>query len=216
MQSRTPPEVLAVRTAARSQMFHIEAVRLRFTNGAEREFERIAAPLTAGTVIVVASASPGSVLMTREYAAGLERYELGLPMGGIEPGESVLQAANRELREETGFAAATLTPLSKLSLAPSILAYQAQIVLATDLYEARDDGDEPEAPEVLNVPLNSLDRLIAAGELSEARSLAALFIAREELRKRHKARSGASRVSVRGSGPRASELLLHTTASDLW
>jgi ADP-ribose diphosphatase len=176
------PEVLGTRTVACSRMFQIEAVQLRFANGAEREFERIGAPAAIGTVIVVAVPSPGKVLMVREYAVGLERYELGLPMGGVDGGESLLQAANRELREETGYAAHSLLPLAMLSLAPCILSYQAQIVLATDLYQDAAAGDEPEAPEVVTASLGTMEYLICKGELTEARSIAALFIAREQMR----------------------------------
>ena len=179
---KSPPRILDVRTVAQSRWFGIEAVRLQFTNGAEREFERIAASATVGTVIVVAVPSPGKVLLVREYAVGLERYELGLPMGGVNPGESILQAANRELREETGYSARNLVPLATLSLAPSILGYQAQIVLATGLVRDPAVGDEPEAPEVVSASLGNLEYLIASGELTEARSLAALFIARAQVR----------------------------------
>jgi ADP-ribose diphosphatase len=193
------PQILAIRTAARSRLFHVEAVQLRFENGVECEFERIAAPFAAGTVIVVATPSPGAVLLVREYAVGLQRYELGLPMGSIDPGESFLQAANRELREETGFAARSLMPLTTLSLAPGILAYQAQIVLATDLVVDHAPGDEPERPEVITASLGDLDRLIAKGELTEARSLAALFIARERISARYRSEVRAGHRLIRAS-----------------
>jgi len=183
-QERKPPEILGKRSAAKSRFFEIEAVQLRFASGAEREFERIAAPNTAGTVIVVAVPAPGKVLLVREYAVGLERYQLGLPMGGVDPGESMLQAANRELREETGYAARNLRSIATLSLAPCIFAYQAHVVLATDLVPEQAVGDEPETPEVVTVPIGELEVMVARGELTEARSLAALFIAREELRLR--------------------------------
>jgi ADP-ribose diphosphatase len=177
--TRKPPEILGKRSAAKSRFFEVEAVQLRFASGAEREFERIAAPNTAGTVIVVAVPAPGKVLLVREYAVGL-----GLPMGGVDAGESMLQAANRELREETGYAARNLRSIATLSLAPCIFAYRAHIVLATDLVPDQAVGDEPEALEVLTVPIDELEVMVARGELTEARSLAALFIAREELRLR--------------------------------
>jgi ADP-ribose diphosphatase len=178
---RTAPQILYKRTAARSGIFHIEAVKLRFDGGVEREFERIAAPRAVGTVIVVAVPAPGKLLFVREYAVGLERYELSLPMGGVNPGETLLQAANRELREETGFSARSLKSLTTLSLAPSIFAYQAHVVLATDLVFDPAVGDEPETLELVTSSFEQLGALIARGELTEARSLAAVFIARDEL-----------------------------------
>ncbi|MBL8271361.1 ADP compounds hydrolase NudE [Steroidobacter sp.] len=182
--AKAVPEILHRRMAAQSRMFQIEAVQLRFDGGAEREYERIAAPAAVGTVIVVAAPAPGELLLIREYAVGLERYEWSLPMGGVNSGETLLQAANRELREETGFSARSLTPLHTLSLAPGIFAYQAQVVLATDLVFDPAVGDEPETLDVVSCSFEQLQTLIFRGEFTEARSLASVFIAREWLARR--------------------------------
>ncbi len=172
------PEILSVRTAARSRLFHIESVQLRFANGSRREFERITAGPQPGTALVVAMPDPETVLLVREYAVGLERFELSLPMGHVESGESVLAAANRELMEEAGFRANQLRRLHTLTLAPCILGYQAEIVLATDLLPCERGGDEPEPLEVIHWPIARLDDVVMAGEISEARTLAALYLAR--------------------------------------
>jgi ADP-ribose diphosphatase len=113
---------------------------------------------------------------------GLDRFELSLPMGRIEPGESALAAANRELMEETGFRAASLRPLHTLTLAPGIFGYQAEIILATELTPGvLDGGDEPEPLELVFWPISRLDQIARTGEISEARTLAALFLARSIL-----------------------------------
>jgi ADP-ribose diphosphatase len=165
---RQKPQILSVRTAARSRLFHIESVQLKFANGSRREFERIAA-------------GPRAVLLVREYAVGLDRFELSLPMGRIEPGESAIAAANRELMEETGFSAAHLRSLQTLTLAPGIFGYQAEIILATELTPCALEGDEPEPLELVYWPLARLDQVASTGEISEARTLAALFLARSML-----------------------------------
>jgi ADP-ribose diphosphatase len=176
--ARRKPRILSVRTAARSRLFHIESVQLKFSNGNRREFERIAAGPQPGTAVVVAMPDAATVLLVREYAVGLDRFELSLPMGRIEPGESALAAANRELMEETGFRAASLRPLYTLTLAPGIFGYQADIILATDLTPASLDGDEPEPLELVYWPISRLDQIASTGEISEARTLSALFLAR--------------------------------------
>src|ERR1700682_4647151 len=124
--SRKKPQILSVRTAARSRLLHIESVQLKFANGSQREFERIAVGPRPGTALVVAMPDPKTVLLVREYAVGLDRFELSVPMGRIEPGESAVAAANRELMEETGFSADNMRPLHTLTLAPGILGYQAE------------------------------------------------------------------------------------------
>jgi ADP-ribose diphosphatase len=179
--ARKKPQILSVRTAARSRLFHIESVQLKFANGSRREFERIAAGPRAGTSLVVAMPDPTTVLLVREYAVGLDRFELSLPMGRIEPGESAIAAANRELMEETGFSAAHLRSLQTLTLAPGIFGYQAEIILATELTPCALGGDEPEPLELVYWPLARLDQVASTGEISEARTLAALFLARSML-----------------------------------
>ena len=90
-----------------------------------------------------------TVLLIREYSAGVHRYEVGLPKGKTDAGESFLEAANRELKEEVGFGARNLHHLSSLSLAPSYLEHTTEIVIAQDLYAEKLPGDEPEELEVI-------------------------------------------------------------------
>jgi ADP-ribose diphosphatase len=178
------PEILSVRTAARSRLFHIEAVELRFANGTVREFERVAGSAMPGAVIIVPLLDAQNILLVREYAVGLERYELSLPMGRVQHPESALQAANRELMEETGYGARSLNPLHTLALAPGILGYRMDVVLATGLFPSSRDGDEPEPLEVVTWPVDRIDELPIRGEISDARTLAALFVARKALARR--------------------------------
>ena len=180
MPESTPvkPEILARRTIARSRLFQVEELELRFSNGEQRTFERLASR-GPGAVLVVPMLDNQTVLLIREYAAGLERYELSLPKGLIDPGENAEQAANRELMEEVGYGARRLTPLTTLSLAPGYLAHQTRIILAQQLYPERREGDEPEPLEVVPWPLARLPELLQREDFSEARSVAALFLARQ-------------------------------------
>ncbi len=59
---------------------------------------------------------------------------MGFPKGLIDPGEKVLEAANRELMEEVGFRVKRFDFLSKLKMAPSYFSSTMNIVLAQDLY----------------------------------------------------------------------------------
>lgn len=127
------PEILHRRTVARSRLFRVEAVGLRFSNGAEVEYERLGGT-SHGAVLIVAVDGQGRAQLIREYAAGTGRYELGLPKGRVEKDEPLLDAANRELQEEVGVAARRLEWLRSLSLAPGYLAHRTEVILAQDLY----------------------------------------------------------------------------------
>ncbi len=174
------PRIIGRRTLARSRIFRIEQVDLEFSNGARRTFERI--PGGADSVMVLAMPDPQVVLLIREYAAGSERYELGLPKGIVEPGEQPLAAANRELQEEVGYGARDLHLLDRLSLVPAYIGHHSLVVLARDLYSSRLPGDEPEPIEVVPWRLADLDALLARDDFDEARSIAALLLLERFLR----------------------------------
>ncbi|MFV8836564.1 ADP compounds hydrolase NudE [Aquisalimonas sp.] len=178
------PEILDTRTVAQSQLFRVEAVDLRFSNGAEVTFERMRGSGRVGAVIIVPVTGDGTLKLIREYGVGTERYELGLPKGRVEPGEDMLVAANREIMEEIGYAAERLTPLRALSLAPGYFGHRTQVVLAEGLYPDPAPGDEPEPLEVVDWPLADLESLVLEDEFSEGRSIAALYLARDFLRQR--------------------------------
>ena len=133
--------------------------------------------------------SPATVLLVREYGAGLDRYELGLPKGRLDQDETVEQGANRELKEEIGFGARDLRILTNLSLSPSYMTSMTHVVLARDLYPERLVGDEPEELEVVEWKLSQLHHLLSHPEVTEGRSIAALFIAREYLAGRFEPRA---------------------------
>jgi ADP-ribose diphosphatase len=139
-------------------------------------------PRGHGAVVVVPMLDEDTVLLVREYAAGVHRYELGLVKGRIDAGESPAQAADRELKEEAGYGSGRIDVLRTMSLVPTYMSHQSWLVLARDLYPERLPGDEPEELEVVPWKLADLDQLMLREDFSEGRSLAALFIAREWLK----------------------------------
>ncbi len=177
---RKPPEILGTRVCARSRLFTVEEVDLRFSNGVEAQWERLRGS-SRGAVLVVPMLDTDTVLLIREYAAGVERYELALPKGKIDSGESILEAANREMMEEVGYGANRLTHIDSVTIAPGYLSHTTHIVLGEDLFEQQLPGDEPEEMEVVPWKLSKLQSLLIREEMTEARSIAALFLVRERL-----------------------------------
>lgn len=171
---RGKPEILAVRTAAQTRIFQVQAVDLRFANGTERTYERLT-PARRPAVMVLAL-HEGSLMMIREYAVGTERYELTLPKGLIDEGETPEQAANRELQEEIGMAARSLKPLRVLYSSPSHMYSPMHVFLAEDLYPSQLEGDEPEPLGLHPLPLSRLDEILDNPATGDSRTLAALFL----------------------------------------
>jgi ADP-ribose diphosphatase len=179
------PTIHSRHTSDTSRFLKVEVLDLEFSNGERRTYERLKSS-GLGAVIIVPMRDDDSVLLVREYGAGIERYELGLPKGRLDRDETVEQGAERELKEEIGFGARDLRILHTLSLSPSYMSAMTHLVLARDLYPERLVGDEPEELEIVPWKLSELHTLIAHPEVTEGRSIAALFIAREYLAGRFK------------------------------
>lgn len=176
---KTLPEILAVRIAAKTAIFEVQAVDLRFSNGQNRTYERLT-PARRPAVMVLPIENE-SLIMIREYAVGSERYELTCVKGLIDAGETAEQAAVRELQEEIEHGAREIQSLRLLYANPSHMFGPMQVFIARDLYPSVLQGDEPEPLEVVRIPLSQLDELIDDSEFGDARVLAALMLLQRHL-----------------------------------
>ncbi len=162
----------------------IEEMQLQFSNGVERKYRRMQ-DRGRGAVLIVPMLDNKTVLLIREYSAGVQRYELQLPKGRVNRGETFLEAANRELKEEVGKGAHSLQQVNSLTVLPGFMGHQTAIVLARELYDEKLEGDEPEEIEVVPWPLDNILELANREDCTEARSIAALYLIRDLLAREH-------------------------------
>ena len=127
-------------------------------------------------VVLVPVADDGRLLMVRQYRHAAGRWMLELPAGGVDDRDhSPADAAQRELREETGHRG-TLTDIGGFFLAPGYSDEYQHIYAATDLVEDPLAHDEDEDLTLERVGLEEALQLVAAGEICDAKSVAALLL----------------------------------------
>jgi ADP-ribose pyrophosphatase len=131
--------------------------------------------------IVVAITPEGEVILERSYKHGARRVATSLPAGYLEEGETPLDAARRELREETGFEADDWKALGSFTVDGNYGVSTEHAFLATGAHrtrEARGPGhDDLEEIELLMLPMNDALALVQEGEVAQLSSAAALALA---------------------------------------
>lgn len=137
-----------------------------------------------GSVVLVPLLDDGRIVLIRNRRYAIGRALLELPAGTREPPEEALPCARRELREETGYEAATVEHLGGFWQAPSFSTEWMDVYLAQGLVERGQALDVGEEIDVVPVSRSELARLIRDGELADAKTLAALQLlqAREQVR----------------------------------
>lgn len=123
-------------------------------------------------VTVLAVTSDGELYLIREYKYAIGRHILQLPSGGVDDGEQPLQAAMRELLEETGLAAATWTSAGIVHPYPTNVAATVHLFIA---HGARPVQDPEPGIDLLRVDCDTALDLIAKHEVTHAASLACLL-----------------------------------------
>lgn len=159
--------------------FKIRRDWVRTPQGRETKFDIIE---HHGSVILVPIDAEDNVLFVRQYrhAAGQELLEL--PAGTLDEGESPEACAGREIREETGFAARSLQKIGEFFLAPGYSTEFMVVFLARDLYPAPLEADADEFLRPEKIPLRVAFEMAGHGRIPDAKSLAALLLAKPYLK----------------------------------
>ena len=135
-----------------------------------------------GAAAIVPVDGDGNVTLVRQYRAPIAKILMEIPAGKLDfKGEDRLQAAKRELREETGLTAQNWIHLTDIVTAPGFCDELISIYLATGLSAGEDEPDEDEFLNVIKVPLAELIEKAKRGEITDSKTLIGLLLAEKRL-----------------------------------
>jgi ADP-ribose pyrophosphatase len=175
-----PFELLKSEVLMKGRAFAIRRDTLKTPDGRETKFEIIE---HSGSVVIIPIDENGEMLFVRQYRHATDQDLLELPAGTLDEDEDPEVCAAREIREETGMAAGKLTKLGEFYLAPGYSTEFMVVFLATDLSHNPLEADADEFLSVESIPVAEAIEMAARGEVPDAKSLAALFLAKPRLEK---------------------------------
>jgi ADP-ribose pyrophosphatase len=164
------PEVLLV-----GKRFRIERRWLARRDGGSEAREVVIHP---GSVVILPLLPDGNVVLIRNHRFSVNRTLWELPAGTRDPNEPALQCAARELEEETGYRATSLVPLLDFYPTPGISNERMHAFVATGLTPVAQRLDQTEQIEVFPVAPSEVLRMLKAGEIEDAKSIAVLLFHR--------------------------------------
>lgn len=156
-------------------IIHVDHMTALLPNG-KTALREVAVHMGASAVVPVDE--EGSVYLVRQFRAPLEKVTLEIPAGKLDhPGENRLEAAQRELREETGFSADSWKKLTDLATTPGFCSEVISIYLARNLHSGKTDFDEDEFLNLVKMPLSQAVDQVMAGEICDSKTICGLLMA---------------------------------------
>lgn len=132
----------------------------------------------SGSIVVLAVDDTGKVpriLLERQYRHAANDYLWELPAGRIDPGENELQAAKRELIEETGYRADRWRRILKFYASPGFVAETMAVYLATSLRAGEAEPEDDELIYKRMLPLPTVMKMIAKGTIRDAKTISSVL-----------------------------------------
>ena len=161
-------------TLHEGRVFKLVRENVTLENGVTIDLDIIHHP---GASAIVPLTENNTLLMIKQYRHATGGFIWEIPAGTLDPKETPLQCAKRELIEETGFSAKAWQKLGGITPLPGYSDERIHIFLATDLTPASQDLDMDEILHVHRVSFDNAVRMVHRGEIEDGKTIAGLFMA---------------------------------------
>lgn len=163
---------LASEWMCRGRLIHARRDTVRLPNGRTSTREYIVHP---GAAVILPLFENGDVLLERQHRYPCRRDFIEVPAGKLDPGETPIECAARELLEETGYRAAAIRFMFRFYPAIGYCDEILHFFLASGLEHVGHRRDQDEFLEILRIPFDDAMNMIRAGEICETKTVTALF-----------------------------------------
>ena len=161
------------------KILHVERWQVTCPNGRSATREIV---VHKGAAAVVPVYPDGTTLLVRQHRVAVDRITLEIPAGKLDSvSEDPLDCAVRELEEETGLRAGSMTLLTSLLTTPGFCTEKIAIYLAQDLSQGQTHPDEDEFLDLVRMPLEEAVAKIMRGEIRDSKTICGLLMAKEAL-----------------------------------
>ena len=172
-------KILKSEQICKAHVFDIEKVLIELPDGRQRYYDLVR---HCPAVVILPLTEDGKILFVRQYRLGAEKELLELPAGLINDGEDPDPAAERELREETGYEG-NLIRLGGFYASAGYCSEYLNIYLARDLRWNPLPQDDDEFLDNISMTVEEAYAMAENGEMEDSKTIAALIMAQKYIRK---------------------------------
>lgn len=164
--------VLSSKTLYKGRIVHLKLDRIVEPGGITVSREVVEHP---GSIVIIPHLPNGKMILVRQYRYAAQKSMWELVAGTLEPGESVIHAARRELLEETGYRAGSLKRLFSFFPSPGFLTERMHLVEAFDLTQEESDPEADERIQVGEFSTRQLGKLLRERKIDDGKTLVGLL-----------------------------------------
>ncbi len=174
MNDKLSEKTISEKTIYEGLIFTVKQKKVLLPNNNEALRDLVVNPNAAAIVPVD---KENNIIMVKQYRTSAEKIMLEIPAGKLDEGETTLECAKRELKEETGYSAEKIDFLFAPMVSPGFSSERIHIFMATGLTPGNTAPDEDEFVETVKVNISEVINMIMSGEIEDGKTVSGVLAA---------------------------------------
>ena len=164
-------ETVKTENIFQGRIISLQVDTVKLPNGKQARREIVKHPGAAAVMALL----NGKLLVVEQFRKPLDKCQIEIPAGKLDAGEDPMEAASRELEEETGYRAKKLTLVSEFYTSPGFADEKLYLYLADELEQGVLNPDEDEELLVEAITMEQADQYMREGRISDAKTILAVY-----------------------------------------